>query len=194
MSGLSRCPWYWLKDTLKAFNDFKKKQQKCKKWCFLICKSKCILKVYSIQKTIHWDRIQILKKFLSDKINGTINALFFLSQAPTHHSFTFNFPFLYELKHKVRLSKTGCEIFYFRFLFDFIKVYIFVQQNAWTSWLFEFCHNSFKNQNNRKATHSFAPRPLIFKLQQEILKFNNICESWSSQKTDLVINFLDFFK
>ena len=34
-------------------------------------------------------------------------------------------------------------------------------------------HNSFQNQNNRKATHSFAPRPLIFKLQQEVL-FNEI--------------------
>ena len=34
--------------------------------------------------------------------------------------------------------------------------------------------NSFQNYNNTKATHSFAPRPLIFKLQQEVLKFNNI--------------------
>ena len=30
------------------------------------------------------------------------------------------------------------------------------------------CHNSFQNKNNRKATHSFAPRPLIFMLQQEV--------------------------
>ena len=28
--------------------------------------------------------------------------------------------------------------------------------------------NSFQNKNNRKATHSFAPTPLIFKLQQEV--------------------------
>ena len=35
-------------------------------------------------------------------------------------------------------------------------------------------HNSFQNLNNRKATHSFVPRSLIFKLQQEVLKFNNI--------------------
>ena len=41
-------------------------------------------------------------------------------------------------------------------------------------------HNFFQNQNNRKATHSFAPRPLIFKLQQEVLKFNNIFVSRSS--------------
>ena len=49
-------------------------------------------------------------------------------------------------------------------------------------------HNSFQNQNNRKATHSFASRPLIFKLQQEVLNFNNICVSWSSPKTGLVTN------
>ena len=30
------------------------------------------------------------KNFPSDKTNGTKNALFFLSRAPTHRSFTFN--------------------------------------------------------------------------------------------------------
>ena len=70
----------------------------------------------------------MLKKILSDKINGTKNFLFFLSQAPTHHSFTFNLRFLCKLKHKVRLSKTVCGIFHFWFRFVFIKVYIFVQQ------------------------------------------------------------------
>ena len=49
-------------------------------------------------------------------------------------------------------------------------------------------HNSFQNSNNRKATHSFASRPLIFKLQQEVLKFSVICVSWRSPKTDLVSN------
>ena len=74
----------------------------------------------------------MLKKFSLDKINGTKNALFFLLRAPTHHSFTFNLEFLYELKHKVRLSETVCGIFHFRFHFIFIKVHIFVQQNKWT--------------------------------------------------------------
>ena len=60
------------------------------------------------------------------------NVLFFLLRAPTHLSFTFNSQLLYELKHKVRLSKTVCMIFHFRLRFDFKKVYIFVQQNAWT--------------------------------------------------------------
>ena len=55
----------------------------------------------------------MLKKLPSNKINGTKNALFFLSRAPTHHSFTFNLQFLYELNHKVRLSETmwGSSIF-----------------------------------------------------------------------------------
>ena len=74
----------------------------------------------------------MLKKFLSDKINGTKNSLFFLLRAPAHHSFTFNLRFSCELKHKVRLSETACGIFHFRLRFVFIKVYIFVQQNAWT--------------------------------------------------------------
>ena len=72
------------------------------------------------------------KKFPSDKINATKNVLILLSRAPTHHSFTFNLRFLYELEPKVRLVKTVCGIFHFRFRFVFIKVYIFVQQNAWT--------------------------------------------------------------
>ena len=74
----------------------------------------------------------MLKKFPSDKINGTKNALLFLSQGPAHHNFTFNLRFLYELKHKVHLFKTVCGIFHLRFRFVFIKVYIFDQQNAWT--------------------------------------------------------------
>ena len=74
----------------------------------------------------------MLKKIRSDKINGTKNALFFLPRAPTHDSFTSNLWFLYELMHKFRLSKIACGIFHFRSRFVFIKVDLFVQQNAWT--------------------------------------------------------------
>ena len=69
---------------------------------------------------MHSDKAQILKKFASDKINGTKDALFFLSQASTHHSFTFNMRFLYELEHKVCLSITVCGIFHFQFRFAFV--------------------------------------------------------------------------
>ena len=51
---------------------------------------------------------------------------------------------------------------------------------------------TLKRHNSKlKAKHSFVPRPLIFKLQQEVLKFNDICVGWSSPKTDLVTNFLN---
>ena len=83
-----------------------------------------------IQYTIHWDK-KIFKKIFFGQKNGTNNALFFLSWAQTHHIFTLNLRFLYELKHKVRLTKTVCGIFHFQFCFALVKVYIFVQQNAW---------------------------------------------------------------
>ena len=85
----------------------------------------------------------MLKKIPSDKINVTKNALFFLLRASTHHSFTFNLQFLYELKHKVCLSKTVLDFPFsipFRFYY---KVYIFVQQNAWTFTLKRY--NSYQN-------------------------------------------------
>ena len=40
-------------------------------------------------------------------------------------------------------------------------------------------------------THAFAPIPLIFKLQQEVSRFNDISLSWSSPKSDLETNFLN---
>ena len=55
---------------------------------------------------------------------------------------------------------------------------------------FTLKHNAFQTKNIRKATHSFVPQPLIFKLQQ-VWKFNDICMSWSSLKTDLGMNFLN---
>ena len=88
-----------------------------------------------IQYTIHWDKTEMLKEFSSNKINGTKNALFFLLRVLTHHSFTLNLWFLYQLKCKVCLSKNMCGIFHFRFRFVFIKVYTYIQQNAWTHWL-----------------------------------------------------------
>ena len=95
-----------------------------------------------------------------------------------------------ELKHKNRLCKTVCGIFHFRFRFPFIKVYIFGQQKCMGS-LTSKHHNSFQNPNNRKATHGFVPRSLIFKLQQEVWKLNDICVSCSSPKTDLFTYFLN---
>ena len=44
--------WEQIKGTMEAFNDFKNKQQKCMKQCFLICKSMYILEVFSIHYTL----------------------------------------------------------------------------------------------------------------------------------------------
>ena len=60
---------------------------------------------------------------------------FFFRELQLTKVITFNSHFLYELKHKVHLSKAGCDIFHFRFRSVFVKVYIFVQQKAWILWL-----------------------------------------------------------
>ena len=122
-----------VQDTLKILSDFKNKHQSV--WSNVFWYVKICVFWMSIQYTIHWDKTQMLKKFLSDKINGTKNALFFLWQAPTHSSFTFDLWFSYELNHKLRLSKTVFAIFHFWFHFIFIKVYIFCSKNTWTTWL-----------------------------------------------------------
>ena len=57
----------------------------------------------------------MLKKIPSGKINGTKNAVFFLSRVPTYHSFTFNLRFLYELNHKACLFKTVCGVSHLQF-------------------------------------------------------------------------------
>ena len=97
----------------------------------------------------------MLKKIPFDKIKATKNTLFFLSRAPTHHSFTFNLWFLYELKHKFHLPKTVCGIFRFRFGFVFIKVYVFFFNKMHglfdfkTLWFFDLwflsCNKNFYN-------------------------------------------------
>ena len=119
-----------LKVTLKAFDDFKNKQKSV--WSDVFWYVKVFVFWKCKQNTLRWDKMQVLKKFPSDTINGTKNALFFLLRAPTHHSVASNLRFLYELKHKVRLAKTMSRIFCFQFLFVFIEVYIFVQQNTST--------------------------------------------------------------
>ena len=94
----------------------------------------------------------MLKKIPLDKINVKKNTLFFLSEAPTHHSFTFNSEFLHEFKHKVRLSKTVYGIFHFRFRLVLSKfVFLF---NKTTDSLTLKRYNPFQIKNNRKATRT----------------------------------------
>ena len=81
-----------------------------------------------------------VKKISFAQKNFTKNAFFFLSLAPTHHSFTFNSQFLYELRHIIYLSKTVCGIFHFRF-----RKFLYNKKYG----LFDFkisCHTQFCSQ------------------------------------------------
>ena len=72
----------------------------------------------------------------------------------------FNLQFLYELKHKVRLSKSACGIFHFRFRFVFINVYIFVQQKTWT-----LCDcNGTRTHNHLVRKRTLNHLVLVYKL------------------------------
>ena len=77
-----------------------------------------------------------VKKFPSDKINGTKNV-------QPHHSSTFNLRLLHELKHNVRLSKSVCGIFHCQFCLVLIKfIFLFSEMHG----LLTFKRlNSFQN-------------------------------------------------
>ena len=109
-------------------------------------------------------------------------------RAPTHHSFTFNLRFLYALKHKFRLSKNVCGIFHFRFRFALLKLY-FCSTKCMDSFTLDNII-PFKIKIIEKPPRVLLPVPLILKLQQEVLKFSDICVSWSSPKIDQVTHFL----
>ena len=72
-------------------------------------------------------------------------------------------------KNKICISESVCGIFHFSFRFAFS----FCSTKS-VDFLTLKPHNSFQNENNRKAIHAFAPRPLIFKLEQEVLKYSDI--------------------
>ena len=167
-----------LNDTLKAFNDFKNKQESV--WSNDFWYVKLYIFWKCIQNTIHCDKTQMLKKFLRAKETvQKMSSFFFRELQLITILFLIFDSYIYELKHKVHLSKT---------VWDFpfsIPVRFYWSLHFWSTKRMDCltlkCHGSFQNQSKRKATHSFVPRPLIFKLQREVLKFNDTCVSWSSQ-------------
>ena len=116
----------------------------------------------------------MLKIFPSDKIN--ITKMHFFSFVSSKlitvsllicNSYTDWSPSFISLKLCV-----GFSIFdSFLFLLNYIY---FFHQKARTLTLKR--HNSFHHKSNGKATHSFAPRLLIFKLQQEVQ--NSMISAW----------------
>ena len=78
-----------LNNILKVFDNFKNKQKNV--WMYNVFRNAKVGILWKfIQYIIHWDKTQMLQKISSDKINGTKNALFFLSWDPTRRKFTFN--------------------------------------------------------------------------------------------------------
>ena len=49
-------------------------------------------------------------------------------------------------------------------------------------------HNPFQKQNKEKP-HTFSLEHLLFKLQQKVLKCNDIYVNWKTKKNDLGVNF-----
>ena len=130
------------KNILKTLDDFKNKQKSV--WSNAFWQVKRCIFWSCIIYAIHWVKTQMLKKFHSDKTSSTKNVLCFLPRAPTHHIFTFNLQFLYELKHKVCPCKTVCGICQFWFRFVFIKAYIFSLTKCIESVTLD-CNNSFQS-------------------------------------------------
>ena len=114
----------------------------------------------SLFNTLYIEIKRMLKQFPSDKTLHKMYPFFF-------HELKFITVLL--LIHNSYTSWST------RFIY---KVYIFFKLKVCPIWLFD---NYFQNKNNRKARHDFSLKPLIFKLQQEVWKFNNICISWKSQ-------------
>ena len=132
------------KTNSKAFDDFKNKQKSV--WSNVFWYVKVCVFQKCIQYTIYWDKTQMLKKFPSEKVSGTKNAMLFLSRAPTRHNFTFNSQFLFELKYKVCLSKILYGIFHFRFRFIFIK---------------DFCSTKFMNSLTFRTKITEKPQTVL---------------------------------
>ena len=133
----------------------------------------------SIFITLYTDiKHKSLKKLSSDKINGTKNTLFFFHVL----QLVTDLLLIYDsyMSWSTRLvSQKLCVVFS---IFDSVPFLFYLSLNFCSrkcmNPLTLKCQNV--NWNNRNATHGFAPRRLIFKLQQEILKFNYICGNWSS--------------
>ena len=84
--------------------------------------------------------------------------------------------------------KVGVVLSNFWFRFVFIKVYIFAQQNARTLWIYVIIPFKIKIIEN---PHTILLQNLwFFKMQNKVLKLNDIFVSWSSPKTCMETNFL----
>ena len=148
----------------------------------------CILWKF-FQYSIHWDKTDMLKIFFGQNKRYKKCPLFSFASS---NSWRFSFLFAIFIRAKAQcsfhLSKLCLGFSIFDSVLFLLLNVIFLFNKKYG--LFDFkTSNSLQNQNNRKVTHTFPSRPLIFRLQQEVLKFSDICVSWSSPITDLETNF-----
>ena len=129
---------YWrLSTNLKA-------TKKCNVfWYVTVCIFWNVFNVYSIGYTLRQNTNVETISFGQNKWYKKM-PFFFLSRAPTHHSFTFNLWFLYDLNSKFCLSKDVGGTFYFQFHFVFINNLYFCSTKCVDSLTLER-HNSFQN-------------------------------------------------
>ena len=146
-------------------------------WCSAFWSVKVYIHCESSFNTLYIEiKTQMLKKVPSYKICKTLQKIHsFFSFSSSNSSQFFNSRFLNELQHKFHLSESVWD-FKLRFCLVFVKKLIFLFNKK--HWFFDF----------KTSQHSFGARLLIFKSQQEVWKFINICVSWSSSKTNLETN------
>ena len=124
------------------------------------------MKVNSIYDMSRWNAS--VKKFSFGQNRRYKKYIFFSFVSSNSSQFYFSFVILCELRRKVLWD------FPFSIPSRFYQSLYFCSTKS-MNYLTLKRHNSFQNKNNKKATHSFALRPQIFKLQQEVWKFNDIC-------------------
>ena len=99
-------------------------------------------------------------------------------------SFTFNLWFLYELEHKVCLSKTACGIFYFQLRLVFIIVYYFCLTKCLDSL-------TFWKLKQWKSHTQFCSQTFDFEVATRSFKTQWYLRELELPKIDLVTNFLN---
>ena len=129
-----------VKDTLKAFYNFKNKQKAFDLFIYLF---PWYVKVYmyyaNLFNTLY---IEIKCKCYKNSIgqNKCTKISLFFMRAPTHDSFISNSQFLYKLKQKVHLSARRCGIFHFKSLSFILKfTFLFNKKHG----LFDFKTSRF---------------------------------------------------
>ena len=155
----------------------------------MICKSIYIIFSKFFQYNIYCDKTQMLKNFFGQNKRYKKCALFsFASSNSSALLLICDFNTSWSTRF-ISLKLCGTFHFWLRLLFR--KGDLFFCSTKSMDCLTLNRRNSFQNKNNRKTADNFVPRPLIFKMQQKVWKFNDTCVSWCSPKTGLVKNFLN---